>query len=368
MIKVNEFFYFLKKNKVEYFTGVPDSILKDTNSFLKKKNEKKHFITPNEGSAIALAIGYNLATNKIPCVYMQNSGLGNALNPLISIAHKKVYSIPMLLLIGWRGAPGTKDEPQHELKGSITPKLLNLLNIKFCSINENKDFKKIKKLINFAKKNKSPVACLVKNNILKDLKSRKIKSKSTGLKRSYVIEELLNKIDKKTKIIATTGFTSRELNQLRNNKKEKNGQDFYMVGGMGHSGMVSLGISLRTKENVICLDGDGSLLMHLGSIISIAKIGGNNFKHILLNNFSHESVGGQTTNINKLNINKMIISAGYKRYFVIKNKSQVSKIMLKFLKSKGPCFLEIKIKAGTLENLKRPKNLLNIKKSFMNNF
>ena len=173
---------------------------------------------------------------------------------------------------------------------------------------------------------------------------------------------------KKTKIIATTGFTSRELNQIRNNKKKKNGQDFYMVGGMGHAGMVSLGVSLRTRKNVICLDGDGSLLMHLGSIISIAKIGEDNFKHILFNNFSHESVGGQTTNINKLNIDKLVISAGYKKYFVIKSKSQVRNILSKFLKSKGPSFLEVKIKTGTLVDLKRPKKLLDIKKYFMDNF
>ena len=369
MIKVENLFNFFKKNKINYFTGVPDSVLKATNEFFKIKSENKHFITSNEGSAVAMAIGYHLATKKIPCVYMQNSGLGNALNPIISIAHKKVYSIPMLLLIGWRGSPGIKDEPQHKLKGSITPKLLKLLNIKFCILKRETDFKKLKKIINHSKKNSQPVACLIEKNVLKDPnKNKRITRQIGNLMRSDVINILLKKINKKTKLVATTGFTSRELHQIRSNKKTKNGQDFYMVGGMGHSSAVSLGISLRTINEVICLDGDGSFLMHLGSLVNIGKVGGQNFKHILFNNFSHESVGGQTTNIEKLNIKKLIFSAGYRNFFKISKKNQLNLILFKFLKSKGPSFLEITIKPGSINNLTRPKNLIEIKKKFMKNF
>ena len=166
MIDVEKFFNCLKKNEISFFTGVPDSVLKDTNSHFKNKKNNYHFVTGNEGSAVALAIGYFLSTNKIPCVYMQNSGLGNAINPLISIAHKKIYSIPMLLLIGWRGTPGIKDEPQHMVKGAITTKLLKLLNINFCTIKTSKDLKKLKKIISYSKKTQQPVACLVSKNIL----------------------------------------------------------------------------------------------------------------------------------------------------------------------------------------------------------
>lgn len=369
MIEIKNLFNFFKKNKINYFTGVPDSVLKATNEFFKNKSKNKHFITSNEGSAVAMAIGYHLATKKIPCVYMQNSGLSNALNPIISIAHKKVYSIPMLLLIGWRGSPGIKDEPQHELKGSITPELLKLLNIKFCILKRETDFKKLKKIIDHSKKNSQPVACLIEKNILKNLnKNKRITRHIGNLMRSDVINILLKKINKKTKLVATTGFTSRELHQIRSNKKIKNGQDFYMVGGMGYSSSVSLGISLRTTKNVICLDGDGSFLMHLGSLVSIGKVGGQNFKHILFNNFSHESVGGQTTNIEKLDIKKLIFSAGYKNFFKINKKNQLNLTLSKFLKSKGPSFLEIKIKPGSINNLKRPKNFIEIKKKFMENF
>ena len=266
-----------------------------------------------------MAIGYYLATKKIPCVYMQNSGLGNAINPLISISHKKVYSIPMLIIIGWRGAPGIKDEPQHNVKGKITKNILKLLNKKYIILNKDKDLKKLKQLIKFSKKNSMPVAILLKRNILvsHNIKSQK-NLNSSIIKRSDVLEKLLKTIKKSTKLISTTGFTSRELNQIRSKKRINKGNDFYMVGGMGHSSMLSLGVSTKTKNDVICLDGDGSFLMHLGSIVSIGKKKRKNFKHLLFNNFSHESVGGQSTNIDKVNIEKLIKSVGYKHYFLLK--------------------------------------------------
>ena len=166
MIETKKLFKFLKKNKINFYTGVPDSVLKETKTYLEKIEKKNHIIASNEGSAVATAIGYHLSTKKLPCVYFQNSGLGNAINPLISIAHKKVYSIPLLLLIGWRGAPGKKDEPQHLSKGFITPELLKLLNIRYCTLNSEKDFKKLKKLLIYANKNNVAVACLIKKDVL----------------------------------------------------------------------------------------------------------------------------------------------------------------------------------------------------------
>ncbi len=366
MINVNSFFKFLSKNGVNFFSGVPDSVLKNTKWLLEKKNKKQHIITANEGSAIASSVGYFLATGKLPCAYMQNSGLGNAINPLVSIAHKKVYAIPILLLIGWRGAPGLKDEPQHQAKGAITPKLLRLLDIKYCVLNKAEDFIKLKQLIKFSKKNNKPVACLIKKNILSNPKKNFsfIKNKSE-ITREDLIKALLDKIKSKTKLISTTGFTSRELYQLRIKHKLKKGQDFYMVGGMGHSSMVALGTSLHTKKEVICLDGDGSLIMHMGSIANIGFSAERNFKHILLNNFSHESVGGQRTNSDNLNFKRLIEGAGYKKFFLVKNKKNINKILKKFLNCKGPCFLEVKIKEGAPRELTRPKNLIEVKKAFV---
>jgi len=366
MIDVNNLFKFLGRNGVSFFSGVPDSILKNTKWLLEKKNKKQHITTANEGSAIASSIGYFLATGKLPCAYMQNSGLGNAINPLVAIAHKKVYAIPILLLIGWRGAPGLKDEPQHQAKGSITPKLLRLLDIKYCVLNKKNDFRKLKQLIKFSKKNNKPVACLIKKNILLNPKTHfSFIEKISDFTRKDLIKVLLNKIKAKTKLIATTGFTSRELYQLRIKHKLKKGQDFYMVGGMGHSSMVALGTSLHTKKDVICLDGDGSLIMHMGSLANVGFSAGKNFKHILLNNFSHESVGGQRTNSDNLDFKRLVEGAGYKKYFLIKKKKNINIILKKFLNCRGPCFLEARIKRGTLKELTRPKNLIEVKKAFI---
>ncbi len=365
MIHPKKLVKILDKNKIEFFSGVPDSVLKYlTPYFGKQKN--KHYVTPNEGSAIALAAGYYLATKKIPCVYLQNSGLGNSINPLTSITHEDVYAIPMLLLIGWRGSPNQKDEPQHKVKGKITKKLLELLNIKCCSISKDKDLNKLSTLINYSKKNNKTVACLIENrSLLNDTQHLKINNLNLNLRRAYVIQKILSSIKTKTNIIATTGFTSRELMEIEKKNHNNKINSFYMVGGMGHASLLSLGVSLNSSKNVCCLDGDGSLLMHMGSMASIGFFAKKNFKHILFNNNSHESVGGQPTNAIKLNFKELSKGFGYKKYFLIKNKSELTKVLKNFLSARGPVFLEILINQGSLKNLMRPKDLIMIKKKFM---
>jgi len=367
MIDAKNLFLFLKKNKINFFTGVPDSVLKNFIYILDSNKKKiKHIIATNEGSAVALAAGNYLATKKLALVYMQNSGLGNAINPLISICHSKVYSIPLILMIGWRGSPKENDEPQHQLKGKITPSILKLLNIKFLVLNNFGDLKKIKNLINYSKYKNRPVAFLIKNNTLslhgnfeKDNKSKNY------LTREAVINGLLNVIQKNTRIISTTGYTSRELFQIRKNKKYKNGKDFYMVGGMGHASMTTLGYSLSSKNQVICLDGDGSLIMHMGSLISTGLKSKSNFKHILLNNGSHESVGDQKIDTFKINFKNISKSFGYKNYYFAKNNLVFNKKLKYFLKSEGPNFFEVHIRSKSIKNLSRPKNLIKIKENFI---
>lgn len=366
MIKTEKLLKCLKKSKVNFFTGVPDSVLKKLSLYLDKKKKNQHIIATNEGSAVSLGIGYYLAKKKIAAVYLQNSGLGNAINPLVSIAHKKVYSIPLLLIIGWRGFPGQKDEPQHQTKGAITKKILNLLDIKTIILKHDSELNKLKKLISFAKKNKKPVACLIQNNILSSNKKKIFNTPyPEGIKRYFAIEKILKLIKKNTKIISTTGFTSRELYQVRKNKQIFNGKDFYMVGGMGHSAMVALGNSIFSKTETVCLDGDGSALMHLGSLSLCGNYGGKYFKYILLNNSSHESVGGQLTLAKNINFKKISSSFGFRNFFHIDNIKNLEKKLKIFLKSKGPSFLEIKIKNETLKNLQRPKNLQKIKEMFL---
>ena len=366
MILLKDLLNNLKKNNISFFTGVPDSILKYFCNYLTKLSKKKHIIAVNEGSAISLGIGYYLSKKRIACVYLQNSGLGNAINPLISIAHKKIYSIPLLLIIGWRGSPKKNDEPQHILKGKITKNLLKLLGIRFCILKKKKDLVKMDKLIKFANRTKNTVACLIEKDILIAQKKliKKAKIQFLPFRRDLILE-LLKQISKNTKIISTTGYTSRELMQIRNENNLFKGKDFYMVGGMGHSSMVSLGYSLKSKKQVICLDGDGSLLMHMGSLRTIGFFGNTNFKHILLNNNSHESVGGQTTNAYKINFNNLTKSLGYKNFFKVSKVKKFKSIIKKFLKCKGPSFLEANISEGTINNLPRLKNFIKVKKQFM---
>lgn len=365
MINSFELLRFFRKKKITFFAGVPDSVLQNFSETL--NTEKHHYICPNEGSAIALTIGNYLSTGQLGLCYFQNSGLSNAINPIISIAHRKVYSIPLILMIGWRGAPRQKDEPQHVAKGRITRTLLKNLNIKNSVINSYKDFKKILVLIKFSKKKKVPVAILFKNKIFLENKKKinKIK-KNLFPTREQVILEILSLVSKEDKIISTTGYTSRELFNLRTLNKNDNGKDFYMVGGMGHASMVALGSSLKEKNKVICLDGDGSLLMHMGSLVTIGANAKKNFKYILLNNGAHESVGGQSTGAEKLNFSLLSKSLNFKSYFLINNiKNYKKKLKIFFKSNKGPSFLEIRIKIKSINNLTRPTDLISVKNNFM---
>lgn len=367
MIRVENLINTLKKNKIEFFVGVPDSILKNFSKHLEKYPKKKHLIATNEGSATSIGIGHYLSTKKIPCVYLQNSGLSNAINPLISIAGKNVYSIPLFLLIGWRGSPNKPDEPQHIAKGKITRSLLKLLKIETCVIRKENDLTKINKLIKKAYQKKQIVACLIEKETLTTQKKTTKKNRSNLILRSDFIKEFLNLIPKTSKIISTTGYTSRELMEVRQRTKNLNGKDFYMVGGMGHSSSVALGYALNSKKQIFCLDGDGSMLMHLGSLRTVGFMKSKNFKHIILNNNSHESVGGQTTTAEGINFHKLAISVGYKNYYKISDYKNIKTVLKKFINTNGPVLLEVKIRNESLKNLSRPKNFIKIKENFIKN-
>lgn len=363
MIKVITLIRLLKKNNINFFTGVPDSVLKELSFFL--KNHKKHVIATNEGAAVSIGIGNYLSSKKVPCIYMQNSGLSNALNPLISIAHKKVYSIPLILIIGWRGSPKIKDEPQHNVKGKITEDILKLLNINYSILRSNKDIIKFEKQIKFAKKNKSIVACLIEQGTLEKITKINIKENFYKLNKEYFLKMLLKNIKGSSKIISSTGYNSRELMYLRKKYNFKKSKDFYMVGGMGHTASVALGYSLNSKNKTICIDGDGSFLMHLGSIKTAGTFAKNNFKYVLLNNNTHDSVGGQNTYADNINFEKLSKSLGFKKFYSIKDKQNIAKNIKKFINVKKPSFLEVKITNSNIKDLPRPKDLIKIKKEFM---
>ena len=365
MIKVSSLISLLEKNNSRFFTGVPDSVLKGLSSYLQNKDKKKHIIATNEGSAVSIGIGHYLSTKKVPCVYMQNSGLSNALNPLISIAHKKVYSIPLILIIGWRGSPRIKDEPQHNVKGKITEQILKLLNIKYTILRSNNDLNKFDKQIKNAKKNKSITACLIEQGTL-EKNNKIIKRKDYyKLNKEFFLKTLLESLEKKTKIISSTGYNSRELMHLREEYKLKNSKDFYMVGGMGHTSSVALGCSLFSKHQIVCIDGDGSLLMHLGSIKTVGTFGKKNFKYILLNNNAHDSVGGQNTHANEINFEKLSKSLGFKKFYSIKNNQELKNNIKKFLSENSLSFLEVKVANSKIKKLPRPTDFIKIKNQFI---
>ena len=359
-------------SKINFFTGVPDSLLKNFCNLLENNKKIKHIIATNEGSAISLAIGSYLATNKIGVVYMQNSGLGNAINPLVSLADPMVYGIPMILVIGWRGETNkvkqVKDEPQHKKQGLITLRMLKNIGIPYKIIDKNSKnldqiIKKIKKR---SYKRSGPVALVVRKNSFLKLKERILKIDKKLLNREEVIALILDLISKKTKIVSTTGMISRELYEQRIQKKECHSNDFLCVGGMGHASQIACGISLEKKKSkIICLDGDGSAIMHMGALAINPKHG--NFKHIILNNKSHDSVGGQPTIAENLDLSKIGKICGYKNTLLINNKKNIKKILKKEINKKMNSLIVINCNKGHRSNLGRPKeSILYRKKKFMN--
>lgn len=369
MIDPNKFSKILYK-KVKLTVGVPDSLLKHVCNSFEKKFKKKHIVSTNEGSAVAFAIGHFLSTKSPALVYMQNSGLGNAINPLASLAHKKVYGIPMILFIGWRGElykdKQINDEPQHLVQGGITLDQLKLLQIPYKILNPNE--KKLDTLIGNLKdksiKTKGPVALIVRKNTFKTQNlTLKIKKQKYFL-REEIIKLILENIPKNSVIISTTGLASRELYEIRKKNNEKVCDDFLTVGGMGHASQIASGIAFSSKKKIICIDGDGSLLMHLGNIIINSKV--KKFTHILINNGVHDSVGGQTTNSNKINFSKIAMEFGYKNCKRIYSKKEITK-ELKIISSKNiSSFIEIKSRPGYRKNIGRPKESLAYrKKAFM---
>ena len=363
MITSHKFLNILKKKKINFFAGVPDSVLKNLNYLIKKDFKKNLFVCANEGQAVSLAIGHYLSTKTIPCVYLQNSGLGNAINPLISIADKNVYKIPMLMIIGWRGSPFKKDEPQHYKQGIETKAFLKNLGIKYLVVKNDSDLLKVPKIIDDIKKSKNIKALLIPNNFLTKVKEKKFLNKNK-VERYIFLKKLINLTDKNYALFSTTGYTSREHYEITKNEKNL-AKNFFITGGMGHSSSIALGYALSTKKKVICLDGDGSVLMHLGALHLIGLKNKNNFKHIMFNNFVHESVGKQNTFSEKIDFKNLVYSLGYKDYQLIKHDTNLIKQIKVFLNKKGPAFLEVLIKVRDDQNLSRPDNFKKILEKFL---
>ena len=358
MVDTELFYNLLKNNNISHFIGVPDSLLKNFCQLLDDKvSNNQHIITANEGLAISLATGIYLGQKKISLVYMQNSGLGNAINPLVSLTHSKVYSIPMLLLIGWRGEPGIRDEPQHMKQGSISEEILNSLDIPYYILDKNSNINEIAlNAFNCIERLQTPVALLVKKETFTDYSSNIPVQEKNYPSREEVLNKILSCHDENTYIIATTGVTARELYRYREIMKQKHNHDFLSVGSMGHASSIALGIAMsKPDKKILCIDGDGSTLMHMGALPINGVYSGSNFTHILLNNYCHDSVGGQPTVGDKINFAEIARSCGYKNVITIKNINEIDKSMKIINTQTGSKFIEILIRKGFDKNLERPK-------------
>lgn len=360
MIDTKFFFKSLIKNNISFFSGVPDSLLKSICAYISDHTDSKnHIIAANEGNALAIGIGYHLATGKLPLIYMQNSGLGNIVNPLLSLSDPEVYSIPMILMIGWRGQPGIKDEPQHKKQGRVTIEMLETMEVPYQILSTDKTNEQVDEIIktatNEALNNNSPYAIVVQKDAFSKYTTKNDHFVNYELLREDAIKTIVKNLDDKDIIISTTGVTSRELFEYRVETNKSHNKDFLTVGGMGHANQIALGIAIqKPNRKVFCLDGDGGALMHMGSIAINGKVKCNNFRHIVLNNGAHDSVGGQPTVGFDIDFQNIAKASGYDLVLHAETNKEIVESMEKLKKFNGKVFFEIKIRKGFRKNLGRP--------------
>ena len=351
MLNIDRFIDTLTESGVEFYTGVPDSLL---NGFCTRLCERFpadcHVMAANEGNAVATASGYYFASGTVPLVYMQNSGMGNALNPLLSLADTAVYSVPMLLLIGWRGEPDRTDWAQHDLQGKMTPVLLDDARIPYEILEDDDEEAAVKtrRMVSIAQERRKAAALIVKKGVLDGKKGKTIDD-SYPLNREDAIRIVLDMIPDDSIVLATTGRATRELYFLREERGETHANDFLNVGSMGHVSSVAAGISLAKKERrIVCLDGDAATIMHLGALTTIAKIGTVNILHIILNNGANESVGGQPSAGRTISFSAIAEGCGYKTLGHAISSSEELKNGIKqaLAEKNAPFLIDMKIRMG----------------------
>lgn len=324
---------------VGLFAGVPDSLLKSFCAYVTDNCSDNHVIAANEGGAVGLAAGHYLATGKPALVYMQNSGQGNAVNPLASLADPDVYSIPMVLLVGWRGEPGVKDEPQHVKQGKVTVSLFETLGIptEILPDDEPAALEVVRNMVEKAKAESRPVALIVRKGLFAEYKLQDKKPDIAALPREQAIEQVLKSLPEEAVVVSTTGMISREVYETRERLGQDHSRDFLTVGSMGHAIMIALGIAKsQPSRKVFCLDGDGASIMQMGNMAIAGQSGCANLTHIVFNNAAHDSVGGQPTVGGAIGLTAIAESCGYNR-------------------EGSPVFKEIKVAKGARKDLGRPK-------------
>lgn len=358
MIRPEYFYNTLRGMGIDFYTGVPDSLLKDICAYITDHADRKNnIIAANEGGAVGLAAGYHLATGNIPVVYMQNSGLGNTVNPLMSLTDSDVYRIPVLLVIGWRGEPGVHDEPQHVKQGKTTLPLLDAMEIRheIMSGDEAELEKQLAGGVRYMKETGRSFALVVKKGTFGKYKLQNGTHNPYTMEREEAIKAVAGAMDVKDIVVSTTGKISRELFEHRTATGEGHIRDFLTVGSMGHASQIALGIALnRPERNVYCFDGDGAAIMHMGGMGIVASMLPGNFYHIVFNNGAHDSVGGQPTIGFGIDLPKIAAGCGYKTVMSVATRSELDTILPTLTTLPAPLLLEIKVKKGSRDDLGRP--------------
>ena len=357
MIDVKDFFDSLRDHGVTNFSGVPDSLLKDICAYITDNTStNQHLITANEGSAVGLAVGQYIVTGRPSLVYMQNSGFGNATNPLLSLADAKVYGIPMLVMVGWRGDPDVKDEPQHVKQGEVMERMLEACDLPTIIISsKTKNIEEVlKSAIELTIANNQPVVLLIKKDTFGPYKLKKVMPDIAESSREDAIEIILDASEVDDVFVSTTGMPSRELFETRVKNKQTHEKDLLTVGAMGHASMIALGIAQNTDRHVFCIDGDGASIMHLGNLTSTGQSDAKNLIHIILNNAAHDSVGGQPTSAHSIDLPLIAKACGYASVKSISKLNEMKSYIEEIKDQSGPHLLEVKIKKGSRSDLGRP--------------
>lgn len=355
MIRPEYFIEKLRENGIDCFAGVPDSLLKNICAYITDHCDEAHnIITANEGAAVGLAAGHYLATGQPACVYMQNSGEGNIINPIASLTDPEVYNIPVLLLIGWRGRPGVHDEPQHVKQGKITTGLLNVMGINYevLAKEEDKAEKQIAKAIK-ALQNKEVFALVIEKDTFDAYTLQNVEKNDLTMSREEAIQMVAAALGEKDVIVSTTGMISRELFEYRTAMNEGHERDFLTVGSMGHASQIALGIAMAKQDRKVwCFDGDGASIMHMGSMAIVASKAPKNYIHVVFNNGAHDSVGGQPTVGLKIDLPAVAKAVGYKSVYSVSTKEELLNQLTDF--DEAPMFMEIRVKKGNRKDLGRP--------------
>lgn len=358
-MRVEAFVEAIKALGITTIAGVPDSALQPFCNYLNQAEHGfSHYVPANEGAAVGLAIGSYLSAGKPACVYMQNSGIGNIVNPVTSLANKAVYDIPILFIVGWRGEPGKKDEPQHRFMGEITRSILDVLEIPNAVLSSDMTEEEIAQIFKEAgqalSENKQ-YAIVVKRDAL-ETDEKLAYANSFSLCREDAISEIIKSISPEDIIVSTTGKISREVYEQCDKIVGHHKQAFLTVGGMGHAGMIAFGIAQQRKEKrVYCIEGDGAVLMHMGELAFLAKQSPENLIHICLNNDAHESVGGMPTGAAGKEFYKVAGECGYQYAVCVDCLKDLQGELKKLKEISLPAFLEVKVKLGARADLGRPK-------------